>query len=124
MISWVFFGASVFVTLFTVNAFVPVRKNRLLFVPSFFASWLTIELAWWHLFWEAAGAAALIGLGALERPIGWVGLAVAIVNWVALWVILLRGHVGRQARRGGPRSARRRRGRRRRSAARCGESRT
>jgi acetyl esterase/lipase len=92
MISWVLFAASVFVTLFTLNAFVPVRRNRVLFLPSFFASWITIELAWWHLIWEAAGAVVLVWLGALDRPIGWVGLAIAVVNWFALWVVLLRGH--------------------------------
>ena len=76
MISWIFFGAACLVALFTINAFAPVRRNRVLFVPSFFASWLTIELAWWHLIWEAVGAAVLVWLGALDRPIGWVALAI------------------------------------------------
>jgi acetyl esterase/lipase len=92
MSSWVLFGASCVVTLFTLNAFRPVRRNRLLFLPSFFASWLTIELAWWHLVWEAVGLLVLVWLGALDRLVGWVGLAIALVNLVALAVILLRGH--------------------------------
>jgi acetyl esterase/lipase len=92
MISWIFFAAACFVALFTVNAFAPVRRNRVLYVPSFFASWLTIELAWWHLIWEAAGAAVLIWLGALDRPIGWVALAIFVANWCALVVVFLRGH--------------------------------
>jgi acetyl esterase/lipase len=91
MMSWILFGASLALALFTYNAFRPVRRNRVLFVPSFFASWLTIELVWWHLIWEAAGAAVLVWLGALDRPIGWVGLVILVVNWLALAVIFLRG---------------------------------
>jgi acetyl esterase/lipase len=91
MISWVFFGAACLLALFTINSFAPIRRNRVLFVPSFFASWLTNELAWWHLIWEAAGVVVLVWLGALDRPIGWVALAIIVVNWLALVVLLLRG---------------------------------
>ena len=33
------------------NAWFPTR-NRLLMGPSFFASWLAVELAPWYLFWQ------------------------------------------------------------------------
>lgn len=91
MLSWLLFGLACVAALFTVNAFHPVRRNRILFVPSFFASWLTNELAWVHLFWEVVGAAVLIWFGALDRPIGWIGLAIAVLNWLALAVIVVRG---------------------------------
>jgi acetyl esterase/lipase len=91
MASWILFGASCLLALFTINAFFPVRRNKVLFLPSFFASWLTIELVWWHLIWEAAGAVALVWFGALDRPIGWVGLGIFVVNWLALASILVAG---------------------------------
>jgi acetyl esterase/lipase len=91
MASWILFGASCVVALFTLNAYFPIRRNKVLFLPSFFASWLTIELVWWHLIWEAAGVVALVWLGALDRPIGWAGLAIFLVNWLALTFIFLGG---------------------------------
>jgi acetyl esterase/lipase len=91
MLSWILFALACVAALFTLNAYRPVRRNRVLFVPSFFASWLTIELAWIHLFWEVVGAAVLVWLGALDRPIGWVGLIIAVLNWLALAVIVFRG---------------------------------
>ena len=45
--------------LFAVNALAP-RKGRLLLVPSFFASWLTIELAPWWLFWQVVVGVVLV----------------------------------------------------------------
>jgi acetyl esterase/lipase len=96
MISWVFFAAACVLALFTVNGFVPVRRNRVLYLPSFFASWLTIELAWWHLVWEAAAAAAFVWFGALDRPIGWVALGIIIVNWCGLIVLVLHGRSAAQ----------------------------
>jgi acetyl esterase/lipase len=91
MSSWILFGASCVAALFVFNALRPVRRNKVLFLPSFFASWITIELVWWHLIWELAGVVLLVWLGALDRPIGWVGLTVFVVNWLALAYILLGG---------------------------------
>jgi len=96
MASWILFGLACLAALFTLNAFHPVRRNPVLFVPSFLASWLTIELAWLHVFWEVVGALLLIRWGALDRPIGWVGLAIALVNWSFLAVIVLRGRSAAQ----------------------------
>jgi acetyl esterase/lipase len=91
MASWILFGASCVAALFAANAYFPVRRNKALFLPSFFASWLTIELVWWHLIWETAGVVALVWLGALDRPIGWVGLVVFVINFVALAFLFLGG---------------------------------
>ena len=95
MISWIFLALSVVVSLFTLNAYVPVRRNKLLFLPSFFASWLTIELVWWHLIWEVAAAGMFIWLDALDRPVGWIALGLLVINWLALLRILLSGRAAR-----------------------------
>ena len=67
-----------------VNAFFPTR-NRLLMVPSFFASWLAIELAPWYLFWQAVALVVLVVNGALDDTSGWIGLGLSIIA-IALWV--------------------------------------
>jgi acetyl esterase/lipase len=60
--------------LHAVNALAP-RRDRVLLLPSFFASWLTIELAPWWVFWQVVAGVALVAAGALDEPTGWVGLA-------------------------------------------------
>jgi acetyl esterase/lipase len=95
MISWIFFAFSVWLLLFAANAFRPIRRNRALFIPSFFASWLTIELAWWHLIWEIGAVVLFVWLGALDRVIGWVALGVMVVNLFALLRILFAGRAAR-----------------------------
>ena len=50
------------------------RKGRLLLVPSFFASWLTIELAPWWLCWQVVVGALLVAGDGLSSAQGWVGL--------------------------------------------------
>jgi acetyl esterase/lipase len=89
---WLFLAMSCVVAFFSLNAFIPVRRNRILFLPSFFASWLTIELAWWHLVWELVAAAVFIRFGALDSPVGWAALAILVVNWIALAVIMVAAH--------------------------------
>ncbi len=84
VVSWSFLVASVVGALFTFNAYRPVRRNRVLYVPSFFASWLTIELAWVHVVWQLAATGLFVWAGALERWPGWVGLGLCVVSWVAL----------------------------------------
>jgi acetyl esterase/lipase len=67
-----------------------VRRNKLLFVPSFFASWLTIELAWLHVLWQALAVVVFVWFGALDSVVGWVALAVTLLNWVAMGVLIVR----------------------------------
>lgn len=90
MISWLFLALSVLGALFTINAFRPVKRNRVLFIPSFFASWLTIELGWVHIVWELVATGVFIWLGALEAWPGWVGLAICVLNWLALSVTVVK----------------------------------
>lgn len=65
--------------LHALNALFP-RRERLLLLPSFFASWLTIELAPWWLFWEAVAAVVLIAGGALDDGWGIAGLVLLAIS--------------------------------------------
>jgi acetyl esterase/lipase len=73
----------------TVNAFVPVR-SQLLMVPTFFGTWLTIELAPWFLFWDVVAVAAFGAAGAIEGTAGAVGVVLAAINAVGLTYLILR----------------------------------
>ncbi|MCD9625029.1 alpha/beta hydrolase [Rhabdothermincola salaria] len=88
--SWLLLVLSVVAVAFTVNAFRPIRRNRLLFVPSFFASAVTIELSALFLPVGLVLTGALVWAGALQHWAGWVGLVLAAVNWVAMVVMVLR----------------------------------
>ena len=73
----------------TLNALAP-RKGRLLQIPSFFASWLTIELAPWWLLFEVVLGAVFVAGGALDDARGWIGLGLLAVSVVGLVAIVLR----------------------------------
>ncbi|HMQ26508.1 MAG TPA: hypothetical protein PKA98_11015, partial [Acidimicrobiales bacterium] len=87
--SWLFLLVSVIGFLFTLNAFLPA-SNRVLLVPSFFASWMTIELAGHHLVWQAIATLVFVRLGALDAWPGWVGLALTFLSWIGLWILVAR----------------------------------
>lgn len=72
-----------------VNALAP-RKGRLLLVPSFFMSWLAIELAPWWLLWHAVLGAWFVAAGALDEPRGWVGLGLLVASAAVHVGIVLR----------------------------------
>jgi len=76
---------------FTYNAYLPVRGDRRLLIPSFLASWLTMELAGHHLLWQMVVTAALVAFGALHHFVGWLGLAVSGLSWVGLMVLIVQG---------------------------------
>ncbi len=86
-VSWLFLGVSVIGALFTANAFVPVRRVPALFVPSFFGSWLTAELALHHVLWQSIATFVFIDFGALSSFPGWVGLIVTLGSWIGLVVL-------------------------------------
>ena len=68
--AWIFLALSIWGALFTLAARFPARRNRLLFVPTFFMSWLTIELAPQHLVIQVVASALFIWGGALELVAG------------------------------------------------------
>jgi acetyl esterase/lipase len=84
---------------FTYNAYLPVRGDRRLLIPSFFASWLTMELAGHHLLWQMLVSAGLVALGALHHVVGWLGLAVSGISWIGLIVLIVQGRGSAQAMR-------------------------
>jgi len=86
-ISWAFLAVSLIGAVFTANAFVPVRRVPALFMPSFFGSWLTAELAVHHVLWQAVATLVFIELGALAGLPGWVGLMVTFGSWIGLGVL-------------------------------------
>ena len=75
--------------LHAVNALAP-RKGRLLLIPSFFASWLTIELAPWWLGWQVVVGAVLVVGDGLSSARGWIGLALLAVSIVVHVLIIQR----------------------------------
>jgi acetyl esterase/lipase len=75
--SWIFFGLGVLGVLHALNARHPSRHVALL-VPSFFMSWLTIELAWHHVAIGALLIAAFVGAGVLDSAPGVVGLVLML----------------------------------------------
>ena len=69
---------------FTYNTYRPIHWPAPLALFSFFAGWLTTELAFHHLAWQMAMTAVFVWAGALAAWPGWVGLGITLVSWVAL----------------------------------------
>lgn len=86
----VFLAVSVNGLAYTVNAFRPVKRNPVLFLWSFFASWITIELAWFNLAWQVLITAWFAKKGALQTRTGRLAALIMVVNWVGLAVIIWR----------------------------------
>jgi acetyl esterase/lipase len=82
--SWVFLAVSLVGAWFTWNAWFPSRRSRVLRVPSFFAGWLTSELAAHHIAWQAVATVVFVASGALAEWPGRVGLAVTLCSWAGL----------------------------------------
>jgi acetyl esterase/lipase len=90
-VGWVFLAVSLVGAWFTLNAFFPTRRWQLL-VFSFFASWLTNELAWFHVVWQMIATAVFVWLGALETWPGVVALVISVASWGGLiWLQLASG---------------------------------
>lgn len=87
--SWLLLVLGAWSLFFVVNAFVPVRRNVWLFLPSFFGSWLAIELAWLNILLGVGLTALLVSLGALDHWAGWLGLVLAVLSWLALLVTIV-----------------------------------
>jgi acetyl esterase/lipase len=86
---YVLLASGLLALLTTVNAIRP-RRGVLLLVGSFFAAWLTIELAPWVLGLEVLVTALLAGWGGLAGLAGWSGLAATVAGWAGLAVIMVR----------------------------------
>ena len=81
---WIYLGVSINGAAYTVNAYRPARRSRVLYGWSFFASWITIELAPLHLIWQVVITGVFAKRGALRTAPGRVGLAITVASWVGL----------------------------------------
>ncbi|MDH3654781.1 MAG: alpha/beta hydrolase [Myxococcales bacterium] len=95
-IAWAFLAVSLVGALFTANAFVPVRRVPALFMPSFFGSWLTAELAMHHVLWQAIASLLFVELGALAAWPGWLALIITFGSWLGLLVLFADGNRARK----------------------------
>ncbi|MBK5289641.1 MAG: alpha/beta hydrolase [Acidimicrobiia bacterium] len=93
---WIYLAVSINGLGYTLNAYRPTRTNRLLFFWSFFASWITIELAPFHLVWQVAATGLFAAKGALRTRPGRVGLAVTIASWAGLALSIRQSMAARQ----------------------------
>lgn len=69
------------------NALKP-RRGRFTLIPSFFMSWLTIELAPWWIFWQVVAGVWLVANGALDSWQGWVGLVLLVLATAGLFATI------------------------------------
>jgi acetyl esterase/lipase len=76
-------------------AYRPIRREPFTIV-SFICGWIAGELAFQNIVWQAVVTALFIWGGALSNWAGWLGLAVAVADWVGLIGL---GAAGRRAAR-------------------------
>jgi acetyl esterase/lipase len=76
-------------------AYRPFRRHPTLAAASFFVGWLTSELALHHAVWIAVVSIMYIVFGALDDSYGWIALALAFVEILALVRIHRRGELTR-----------------------------
>lgn len=89
-IPWIFLAASLVGAWFTFNAYRPIHWPAPAALFSFFAGWLTSELAVHHILWQIAMTAVFVWAGALAAPAGLLALGIAIVSWIGLAVCYAR----------------------------------
>ena len=83
-ISWLFLAAALGGAWFTWNAHRPIYRPAGLATVSFFAGWLTTELAVHHIIWQLVFTVLFVWAGALAAWPGWVALAIVGLSWVGL----------------------------------------
>jgi acetyl esterase/lipase len=87
---WVYLAISINGAVYTANALKPIKQNRLLFGWSFFASWITIELAWLHVAWQVATTAWFARRGVLRSGKGKLALLLNLFSLAGLGVMIWR----------------------------------
>jgi acetyl esterase/lipase len=86
--SWTFLAVTLIGAAFTFNAYLPVRQGRYASIPSFFAGWLTSELAAHHFAWQVLATVGFAWMGALDAWPGRVGLGITLASWAALLALV------------------------------------
>jgi len=84
MLAWLFLTGALIGAWFTYNAFNPVYAGPRRSTASFFAGWLTTELALHHIAWQALLTAGFVAAGALGSWPGQLALAITLVSWLGL----------------------------------------
>jgi acetyl esterase/lipase len=92
---WVYLAVSINGAAYTLTAYRPARRSRVLFGWSFFASWVTIELAPFHLIWQIVATALFAKKGALRTTPGKVGLALTLTSWIGLGLTIRQSFASR-----------------------------
>src|SRR5262245_16578001 len=92
LMPWLFLAASLVGAWFTWNAFRPTYRPAPVAVVSFFAGWLTTELALHHVAWQVGMTAVFVWLGALHGWPGWAALGVSAASWLGLLRCWWRAH--------------------------------
>ena len=87
LVGWLFLALSLYGALYTLNAFAPLRRGRVLYAWSFVSSWLTTEGALFHVAWQVVVSGVFVWLGALGSWPGRVGLVVCLASWTGLLVL-------------------------------------
>ena len=64
-------------------AYRPIRREPFT-VLSFTCGWIAGELAFQNILWQVVATGLFIWAGALSNWAGWLGLAVAVVDWIGL----------------------------------------
>ncbi len=92
---WIYLVVSINGAAYTLTAFRPPKRSRVLYGWSFFASWVTIELAPFHLLWQVIATALFASRGGLRTRPGKIGLAITLASWVGLAVSIRRSYGAR-----------------------------
>jgi acetyl esterase/lipase len=92
---WIYLAVSINGAAYTLTAFRPPKRSRVLYGWSFFASWVTIELAPFHLLWQVIATVFFASRGALRTRPGKVGLVVTLASWAGLAVSIRRSYGAR-----------------------------
>jgi acetyl esterase/lipase len=87
---WVYAAITVNGAIYTINAFRPIKRNRVLFGWSLVASWVTIEFAWLHLLGQLFTIAFFVRKGVLANAAGRFGLVVNLMTCVGLLILIRR----------------------------------
>jgi acetyl esterase/lipase len=83
-VSWLFLAVSIVGAAFTLVALFPPRRPVALVALTFFAAWLTTELAVLHLAWQLVATIVFVACGALDAWPGRLGLAITFASWCGL----------------------------------------
>jgi acetyl esterase/lipase len=87
---WTLLVLAILGLLHALNALAPTRRNKLVFGPSFFGSWLTIELAWHHIVIGLLITFVTVANGALDSAVGVLGLVVMVAAELVLaWIAVV-----------------------------------